>query len=251
MKKILRGVLSLLLVLSMCACTSKSNLSVDGAFYEDLKQGLINRWKLSDLNDDDYTTEDFNGYVKAELDCISKYKSKKFKNKNIGNYAKDYIQTLYATKKYTKYIDSNYDKWESEYINVIYDDRCEALVHLNDIKKIKFDKKAETKNFNELLEDGKNSIDIRDLMNKADFKKEPDEYEDETYHTYSMIMENTTDLDFDYFSFNLNLEDENGVVIETESASTENWDAGTKHKFEFSTDCNFAKITVHNSSYNY
>ena len=125
------------------------------------------------------------------------------------------------------------------------------MVHLNGIKKIKFDKKTETKNFNELLEDGKNSIDIRDLMNKADFKKEPDEYEDETYHTYSMIMENTTDLDFDYFSFNLNLEDENGVVIETESASTENWDAGTKHKFEFSTDCNFAKITVHNSSYNY
>ena len=79
MKKILRGVLSLLLVLSMCACTSKSNLSVDDAFYEDLKQGLINRWKLSDLNDDDYTTEDFNGYVKAELDCISKYKNAQFK----------------------------------------------------------------------------------------------------------------------------------------------------------------------------
>lgn len=136
MKKILRGVLSLLLVLSMCACTSKSNLSVDDAFYEDLKQGLINRWKLSDLNDDDYTTEDFNGYVKAELDCISKYKNKKFKNKNIEKYAKEYIETLYDTKNNTKYIDSNYDKWESEYINVIYDDRCEALVHLNEIKKI-------------------------------------------------------------------------------------------------------------------
>ena len=36
-------------------------------------------------------------------------------------------------------------------------------------------------------------------MDKADFKKEPDEYEGETYHTYSMIMENTTDLSFDYF----------------------------------------------------
>lgn len=146
MKKILRGALSLLLVLSMCACTSKSNQSVEDAFYEDLKQGLINRWKLTDLQDD-YTTEDFNAYLKAELDCISKYKNKKFKNKDIGNYAKDYIQTLYAAKKYTKYIDSNYDKWESEYINIIYADRCEALVHLNDIKKIKFDKKSQTKNF--------------------------------------------------------------------------------------------------------
>ena len=207
----------------MCACTSKSNLSVDDAFYEDLKQGLINRWKLSDLNDDDCTTEDFNGYVKAELDCISKYKNKKFKNKNIEKYAKEYIETLYDTKNNTKYIDSNYDKWESEYINVIYDDRCEALVHLNEIKKIEFD----------------------------DFKKEPDEYEGETYHTYSMIMENTTDLSFDYFYFNLNLEDENGVVLETQSAYTDNWDTGTKHKFEFSTDCNFAKITVHDVSYDY
>lgn len=251
MKKILRGVLSLLLVLSMCACTSKSNLSVDDAFYEDLKQGLINRWKLSDLNDDDYTTEDFNGYVKAELDCISKYKNKKFKNKNIEKYAKEYIETFYDTKNNTKYIDSNYDKWESEYINVIYDDRCEALVHLNEIKKIEFDKKSQNKNFNELLDDGNDSLAIRDFMDKADFKKEPDEYEGETYHTYSMIMENTTDLSFDYFYFNLNLEDENGVVLETQSAYTDNWDTGTKHKFEFSTDCNFAKITVHDVSYDY
>jgi len=238
-------------VLSMCACTSKSNLSVDDAFYEDLKQGLINRWKLSNLNDDDYTTEDFNGYVKAELDCISKYKNKKFKNKNIEKYAKEYIETLYDTKNNTKYIDSNYDKWESEYINVIYDDRCEALVHLNEIKKIEFDKKSQNKNFNELLDDGNDSLAIRDFMDKADFKKEPDEYEGETYHTYSMIMENTTDLSFDYFYFNLNLEDENGVVLETQSAYTDNWDTGTKHKFEFSTDCNFAKITVHDVSYDY
>ena len=137
MKRTLRCALSLLLVLSICACTSKSNLSVDDAFYKDLKQGLINRWKLTD-SQDDYTTEDFNGYLKAELDCISKYKNKKFKNKDIEKYAKEYIETLYDAKNNTKYIDSNYDKWESEYVNSIYDDRCEALVHLNEIKKIKF-----------------------------------------------------------------------------------------------------------------
>ena len=251
-KKIIKGTVALMMLLAICGCSSNEskNVSVDDGFYIDLKQGLIDRWKLTDAQDD-YDADDFNNYIDAELNCVKKYKKANFENEDIGKYAKDYIQTLYDAKKLTKYIDSDLNKWEAQYTNGIYDDRCVALVHLNNLKKIKFDEKSQTKNFKGLLETGNTTINVRKLIENVNFEKEPDEYEDETYHTYSMVMENITDTDFSYFSFNINLEDDSGVVVETTSAYTDNWGSGQKHRFEFSTDAQFSKIVVPNAEYSY
>jgi len=57
-------------------------------------------------------------------------------------------------------------------------------------------------------------------------------------------VKNTTSDDFNYFAFNININDKDGVTVETTTASTDNWEAGTKHRFEFETEKSFkSKVT--------
>lgn len=57
-------------------------------------------------------------------------------------------------------------------------------------------------------------------------------------------MENTSDIDFDYFDVEVTLLDDDGVNLHTTYANVSNWKQGTKARFDFSTDEQFAKIEL-------
>lgn len=64
------------------------------------------------------------------------------------------------------------------------------------------------------------------------------------YKTYQAIVENTTDIDFETFSVNINLLNGEGVIVESFYDSVTNFGKGVKAQLEFSTDKEFASTQV-------
>ena len=95
---------------------------------------------------------------------------------------------------------------------------------------------------NQVKQTEENQGKIDELLNSFGFEETNNNY---GYKTYNAIVENTTGIDFDIFSININLLDEDGVLVETVYASFNNWSNGVKAKFEFETDKDFSSTEVH------
>lgn len=82
------------------------------------------------------------------------------------------------------------------------------------------------------------------LKNALDFQQVDGDYEYTDYRNYEAVLENNSDIDFDYFNVEVTLLDAEGVNLDTTYANVSNWKQGTKARFEFSTDDQFAKIEI-------
>ncbi|MFZ2756278.1 MAG: FxLYD domain-containing protein [Atopobiaceae bacterium] len=122
-----------------------------------------------------------------------------------------------------------------------------ALYNINEASAISV-ASSEQSNLDDVLTDGKTANTVTGLMNSASFTQEESENSG-TYKTYSAVVENTSDITFSYFSMNISLEDADGVVVDTQTTSTQSWDPGSKHRFQFSTNAEFTKIDVASTSW--
>lgn len=248
MKKRYMPLFLVFLMILMAALTGcGTSTSVDDQFKADLMKGLSARWDLTDKEDDDSdTAADYEAYINAELDVVSKYKDETFEDEELGELAKEYIDVL---EQGLDTLDDygNSDKWYASYSEV-YDNRAELLVKLNEKLDIQFESEDDQDNFNGLLSAGKVVVAVRELMNTTKFEKTASDY---GWKTYTAVVENTTDETFDYFSFEIKLFDKDGVTIENQSAYTENWAPGDKAKFTFETDESFSKMEISNCEYYY
>lgn len=116
MKKILTLLTAVLTVsLLLIACGNKQDKYADQAFMNDLSKGLEARWSLSDSDPDNESKDFYKQLDKKELDSISSYSNKKFKNDKLHEHAIAYINALKKQKATLKYYgsDSFYDKWNS------------------------------------------------------------------------------------------------------------------------------------------
>lgn len=232
-------------VIALCVvATGCSGKTVDENFISDMSKGLEERWKINE-NSTESTTENWNSYINAEYDFISKYKDEDFENNDLQNLANEYIESLENAKSITNLVESNYDLFWSKYTE-IYNDRCIALLNINNILPIKVSDKNQS-NLDGLLQNAQNVIDTRNIIKNTNFKIKT---KDGIYKTYEATVENTSKLNFTYFNYNINLVDKNGIVVETTSSSTNNWNIGTKHKFEFFIDKEFEKIEIASIDYN-
>lgn len=245
MKKFYSIVLVLCLILSTLVFTScGSSKSVDVQFEEDLMKGLSARWELTSADenegiDDNDTKGEYESYINAELDVISKYKEETFEDEELGELAKLYIDVLERSKDTLDYF-GNYEKWGVAW-DEVYNDRTELLLKLNDKLEIQFADEGDQENFDGMLSEGKVVNSVRKIMETTKFEKTASDY---GWNTYTAIVENTTDETFDYFSFELKLKDKDGVTIETTYASTDNWAPEDKVKFEFETDAAFSEMEI-------
>ena len=85
LKKLLRvsliAVLLILLLISIFKSIDNRNKTYDSEFITSLAKGLDERWKVSDLkNDDEEEIKDYKSYIDYELIEIEQYKNRKFKN---------------------------------------------------------------------------------------------------------------------------------------------------------------------------
>ncbi|MGL4484059.1 MAG: FxLYD domain-containing protein [Anaerovoracaceae bacterium] len=92
--------------------------------------------------------------------------------------------------------------------------------------------------FDSIIAEGELFEQVKELQKNVKFEKVKNDY---GWKEYRATVKNNMDTNFDYFSFNISLEDKSGVVVENISASTSNWKKGSTHRFVFTTSSNLKK----------
>ena len=245
MRRIMKVLFVLMFVFGMTACGStKSNGPLTNDDYvKYVAQGLEARWQLTDAIDTSKpeTKDDYESYINAELNVLSPLKDREFENTDMKKLADQYLEVLNESLKVVQN-DWGTNKYDDNW-NEVRDNRTVILNTINDLIKIPVKKQS---TLDGLLNEGKLVVQIRKIIESTQFKKKKDDY---GYVTYQAKVKNTTNQNFSYFSFNIKLYDKDGVVVETTSASTDNWTQGETHIFEFSTDEKVSKVVVASASY--
>ena len=235
--------------LMMCGCSTKS---IDNQFIRSLEKGLTARWDVTDQcekGDDVLTKSDYENFIDAELDQISKFEDEKFEDEELGKLAKEYISITNNSLEILKDF-QNDSKFESEW-EKLKNDRTECLAKINKKKPLEFSSERDQEYFDGLISQGEVVAGVREIQKNVNFKVKDDEDDDETYHTYVATVENTTDTEFDSFDLDIKLVDKNGKTLETTYASASNWKPGEKAEFEFLSDKKFDKIEIAECEYYY
>lgn len=253
MKKIigLLGVLGIaMLLLSACGDKAKKDNYQDQNFINSLEKGLEAHWKFAYTIDDstDQSKSSFETGVKKELAEISKYKSAQFKDSKLQELAISYINILNDQEKTLDNFSSNsfYNDWTT-----VFDKRTSILLNINNIKPLEFSSKKYQSEFKDLKNNGKNVQNknmqkktIDKFISSIAFKAATDNDPESDYKSYNTIIENTTSLNFKDFSLNVKLIDKDGVTVDTQYVSTQDFQKGQKVKLEFETDKPFVKTDL-------
>lgn len=263
LKNILVGVMCFLLLLaSGCSKQGKTEETepqyADKKFVTDMSLGLQERWKLSDADeqkegyDDIYVdSKEYQDmmlrYIGAELDKIEKYSEEKFEDKKLQEMALKYINLLQKHKEICSYMTVDYERYEEEFAPV-YDERSKVIKTMVDNYGMTVDEKyQDTLNDfitnSQLVTEQENTVAaVENMLKGIQFQV----VEDDGYgwKTYQAVVENTTGIDFDNFSINVNLLNADGVIVETAYDQVSGFKAGAKVQFEFSTDKEFTSTEV-------
>ena len=123
----------MLLLISIFKSIDNSNKTYDSEFITSLAKGLDERWKVSDLkNDDEAEIKDYKSYIDYELIEIEQYKNRKFKNPKLKRLANTYINIQRNEREAVEnqdFVDSTFvSKW-----NQYQNKRFELLLDINSI----------------------------------------------------------------------------------------------------------------------
>lgn len=225
----------------------------DKAFIKAVGKGLESRWELINANDKDKNSSQsetdaiVKKGVQKELDAISKYRSADFKSSKLQELAVSYINALKVQKKTATGIDGS---TTTEKFNEAYDKRTVIISSLVKNYGLKVSEKYQgdldgiLSNGKDVTKDEKTENQVEQLKDKLNFQQVPSDNEYSSYHEYESVLENTTDVDFDDFNVEVTLLDSEGVNLATTYANAANWKQGTKARFEFMTDEDFASMEL-------
>ena len=263
-KKILCYVMCVLMIamlLTGCQEQKKTSEYADDNFIADLSNGLVERWKIvdKDENDPNYdkNMEDASKikemrqtYIKAEQDYINKYQDKKFKDSKLHELALSYINVLNDSKDALKYIEVDYDMYADKW-DEAYNTRANLITQLTKEYNLTVPEKYqdELDNFvttDKIVQENKTKEDaISKLLRTIQFQET--EAPSETngfYGTYVANIQNNTGIDFATFQIDINLLDENDTILETQYYSVSNLKNGQTAQASFSTDKQFKSTDI-------
>lgn len=208
----------------------ESEKTYDNEFITALAKGLDARWDVSEKADKNAPfSTDYAKYPQIELKEIEEYKDKKFEDDKLKELAITYINELKETKKAAE--EGNADDFSSHQSK-----RYTLLVSINNIKEIP---SKNQKVLKEALSDGhkvekENTKQeaIKNLLSSVKFEVDQDK-SNKFSTTYYAIVENTTEYNIDYVNLLITLKDSDDVNYKTTYASQNNWNKGTKVRFEF------------------
>lgn len=252
MKKIvlLLSVVCSLFIVGGCGNDNKSDTTnankeeyADKAFLEDFKQGLYNRWDFTNdsANESIETTEYYKILADKELEKISKYKDKKFKDSTLQEYAIKYINILNKSKSFD---DETYERYyllyDEDKTNDYYKLYIERTSLIKDIVgeyKIKFDKKHEEdykdiiNNNSKAVKDAEKDSKIKAIVENLSFEKKDDSY-------YEAIAENNSGYNISDLDLSINLLNSDGIVVDTANDYIQNIENGQKFLVKIYADSN-------------
>lgn len=269
MIKKLFGTLCLILSFSLfqTGCSEKNvrtqtnadeSISADETFIDDMAFGLQSRWKLNEndeskerfenisFNSEEYKTMIIN-YIDAELNTIDKYENEKFEDSNLKELAIRYINLLKQHKDICQYITVDYTKYEEEYTS-IYNERSKIISQMvNDYNMSVSEEYQSTLdefivNSNLVNEKETQQQAIETMLNSVTFELTADD--GYGWKTYQGIIENTSGIDFNNISLNINLLDSECIIIETTYDQISAFSNGVKARLEINTDKEFASTQI-------
>lgn len=232
-------ILAFSVVTILSGCSGNDDRSTDEKFIEAVGKGLEARWAITDADSaSSSSTDTLKQALDKEKEAVKDFYDADFDNEDLKSYAQKYIDALNGLNAEDYSSGSGFERWTR-----YYNQRVAALYNINQISPISVSKSNES-NLTEILNDGEEASAALAVMDKAEFTKQDPEYPEQTYFEYKAVVENDSNISFSYFYYNINLVDKDGVTVETTTASTDDWAAGTKHAFEFTTDKQFETIEV-------
>lgn len=262
LKKLLRvsliPLLLMLLLISIFKLIDNSNKTYDSEFITSLAKGLDERWKVSDLkNDDEAEIKDYKSYIDYELIEIEQYKNRKFKNPKLKRLANTYINVQKNEKKSIENQDLVDSTFESEW-NKYQRKRYELLLDINSIVGIPVQDKN---SLDSILKAGKAIKEFNrvygilvNTFDKKNFVAETVSGVSENEKRYLGNFENTTGHDITHIYIEILYYDEDDRPYLGRSFEPEDtWKNRTKKSFEFSipdsdTQFKYFKVFVSDKS---
>ena len=125
------------------------------------------------------------------------------------------------------------------------------LVEIDELYPLTFDEEYQTI-FNELTSNGSQVIENNEkedaansLLSQFEFVEAENESSYSGFRTFEATVENATDFDFENYGVNIDILNAEGIVIDTQYCSVDNWTSGKKVKVEFAVfDDEFASYEV-------
>ncbi|MDU5225264.1 MAG: FxLYD domain-containing protein [Streptococcus sp.] len=243
LKKLLRvsliPLLLMLLLMTIFKSINNNNKTYDSEFITSLAKGLDERWKVSDLkNDDEEEIKDYKSYIDYELIEIEQYKNRKFKNPKLKRLANTYINIQRNEREAIE----NQDLVDSIFVrewNKYQRKRYELLLDINSIVGIPVQDKN---SLDSILRAGKAIKEFNrvygilvDTFNPKNFVVEEVTGVSEKEKHYIGDFENTTGHYINYIDISIDFYDENDKVYSGFQFNPRYaWENGTKKSFEFS-----------------
>lgn len=186
-------------------------------------------------------------YINAELDVVKKYRDEKFEDSDLQELAIEYINCLNDQNDALEYLTVDYTKY-SELHKEAYNKRTTIIKQMVDDYGLTVSDDYQS-DLNDLLTNAKIVKEDEDKQAKIDalvssIVFEVTEDDGYGYKTYGAVVENTTGIDFTSFGLSINLLDADGVIVESEYSSVENFNNGAKARFEFFTDVEFTSYQI-------
>ena len=262
LKKLLRvsliPLLLMLLLITIFKSINNNNKTYDSEFITSLAKGLDERWKVSDLkNDDEAEIKDYKSYIDYELIEIEQYKNRKFKNPKLKRLANTYINVQKNEKKSIENQDLVDSTFESEW-NKYQRKRYELLLDINSIVGIPVQDKN---SLDSILKAGKAIKEFNrvygilvNTFDKKNFVAETVSGVSENEKRYLGNFENTTGHDITHIYIEILYYDEDDRPYLGRSFEPEDtWKNRTKKSFEFSipdsdTQFKYFKVFVSDKS---
>lgn len=131
-------------------------------------------------------------------------------------------------------------QWEDRYLNGVYWEQAVALFEVNSLCTL-----SVAEEHREMLEtmvaNGEIIKMVTPLFEQTMFLHINTTGAGKKYET---TIKNTTSLTFEWFSFEVNLLDENGKILDTQTSKVTIWKPDQKRRFNFTTKEEFAAIDV-------
>lgn len=224
----------------LCMLCGLDGRTPEELFSESLTAGLNENWEIKNAYPaiEVITKDAWERSFDAQYDSIAEYGEETFETDGLFFWVENYRESLIASKDALQYFDTS--RWDEEYSNWIYHNWAEALYKINELCPIVIDEEYE-EDLETVLKDGAAVNQISLLCEEIRFHNTE---RSEDKYVYEAIAENTTDVQFLSFSVDINLNDENGKVVQTESLTITAWEPGEEVRFKFTVDRPFDNIEV-------
>ena len=96
-----------------------------------------------------------------------------------------------------------------------------------------------------MIENNEKEDAANSLLSQFEFVEAENESSYSGFRTFEATVENATDFDFENYGVNIDILNAEGIVIDTQYCSVDNWTSGKKVKVEFAVfDDEFASYEV-------